>query len=298
MAGPPDMMVVYVALFALVGGGALGAALGVALNVLTGGRARAAILLFAVLGGAFCAVMTVTLPMPALTSALSSLGGAPTDEETQRVLKAYYPDDYAQTQATQRTLTATGASQAQINAALHHQMLALMQRQMPLASDENARAYLAIARDEYEFMKSNPDLCYRVTMEPSADTEAELANVLPSDLQIREQRLGLKLLEQAATAPQPPKPSQELDGKLKMWAWDAVSGLSSDERTALQSGGELRGKAACHAVGDMLEMISWSGPDEVEAYKALSAKGFDRMSDVDQTPSVQLSGVSSPAGSP
>jgi len=279
MSGPPDMMVVYVALFALAGGGALGAALGVALNVLTGGRARAAILLFPVLGGSFCALMTVVLPMPALTAALSSFGGAPSDEETQNVLRTYYPDDYAQEQATQRTLTATGASPAQIKAALHGQMVGLMQRQIPLASDENALAYLAIARDEQAFMAaSRPDLCYRVTMAPSPEAQEDLANAMPDDLRQREARLELKLLQQAATAPQPPKPSADLDGKLKMWAVDAVNGLTFEEKAALQSGGELRDKAACHAVGDMLEMISWSGSDAAEAFKALSAKGLERMS--------------------
>jgi hypothetical protein len=298
MPGPPDTMVVVAALLFLSGGGALGVALGATLNVLTGGQARGAIPACAALGGALGVVMMLAVPTPELTSFLSRFGGAPTEEETQRVLKDHYPDDYAQVQATERTLTATGASQAQINAALHHQMLTLMQRQMPLASDENALAYLAVARDEYDFMKSNPDLCYRVTMQPSADTEAELVNAMPGYMREREERLELKLLEQTATAPQAPKPSKDLDGKLKMWAWDAVSGLSSDERAALQQGGELGGKAACHAVGDMLEMISWSGSDAVEAYKALSAKGFDRMSDVEQTPSVQLSGVSSTTGSP
>jgi hypothetical protein len=278
MAGPPDMMVVVVALVSLVGGGALGATLGGGLNVLTGGRARGAILVWAVLGGAFGVVSTFGLPMGTLASFMAKLAGAPSDEETQNVLKTYYPDDYAQEQATQRTLTATGASQAQISAAVHSQMVGLMQRQIPLANDENALAYLAIARDEQAFMAtSRPDLCYRVSMAPSPDAQAELANAMPDDLKQREERLQLKLLEQTATAPQPPKPGADLDGKLKMWAWDAVSGLSFDEKTALQSGGELRDKAACHAVGDMLEMISWSGSDAVEAFKALSAKGLEKM---------------------
>jgi hypothetical protein len=154
-----------------------------------------------------------------------------------------------------------------------------MQRQMPLANNENALAYLEIARDEQAFMvKNNPDLCYRVTMAPSADAEQELATSMPDDLRQREERLGLKLLEQTATAPQPPKPSEELDGKLKIWAQDAFNGLSFEERDALRDGGELRDKAACDAVGNLIRMlVMLGGTDAVEAYKEMSAKGLQRM---------------------
>jgi hypothetical protein len=278
MSGAADIMVPALA---LLGGGAVGAALGgVAMlrSEWTGARLRGAIASCALVGAVFGLVATVGIPMPALASLLPKFGSAAAEQDTERVLKAYYPDDYAQVQSTESTLKATGASEAQVSAALHRQMLALMQRQMPLANDENALAYLEVARNEQAFMKTRPDLCYRVVMEPSPDALDELASTMPDDLKQREAHLALKLLEQTATAPQPPKPSEELDGKLKIWSWDAFNGLSFEERDALKSGGELRGKAACDAVGNLLDMLSMmGGADAVEAYKALSAKGMQRM---------------------
>jgi hypothetical protein len=47
----------------------------------------------------------------------------------------------------------------------------------------------------------------------------------------------------------------------------------------LRDGGELRDKAACDAVGNLINMlVMLGGTDAVEAYKELSAKGLQRMS--------------------
>ena len=280
MTGVAD---IAVPALALLGGGAVGAALGGAALMRSnwdGGRMRGAIASCAVVGAVFGLVATVGVPMPALASLLPKSSSSPMGEDTERVLKTYYPDDYAQAQSTERTLKATGASQAQITAAEHLQMISLMQRQMPLANNENTLAYLAIARDEQVFMaKSNPNLCYRVTMEPAVAAQDELVASMPDDMKQREADLGLRLLQQTATAPQPPKPSEDLDGKLKIWAWDAFNGLSFEERDALKDGGELRDKAACEAVGNLINMlVMLGGTDAVEAYKALSAKVPQRMS--------------------
>ena len=280
MTGVADIVVPALA---LLGGGAVGAALGGAALARTdwnGGRMRGAIAGCALVGAVFGLVATVGVPMPALASLLPKFSTSPMGDDTERVLKTYYPDDYAQAQSTQSTLKATGASQAQITAAVHRQMISLMQRQLPLASDENTLAYLAVARDEQVFMaKNNPGLCYRVTMEPSVAAQDELVASMPDDLKQREANLGLKLLQQTATAPQPPKPSADLDGKLKIWAMDAFNGLSFEERDALRDGGELRDKAACEAVGNLINMlVMMGGTDAVEAYKALSAKGLEHMS--------------------
>jgi hypothetical protein len=280
MSGVADILV---PVLALLGGGAVGAAVGgVALmrSDWSGGRLRGAIASCAVVGAVFGLVATVGLPMPALASLLPKSSSLAMGDDGERVLKTYYPDDYAQVQSTESTLKATGASQAQIAAAVHRQMIALMQRQMPLASNENTLAYLAIARDEQVFMaRTNPNLCYRVSMEPSVAAQDELVASMPDDMRRREATLGLKLLEQTATAPQPPKPSEDLDGKLKIWAWDAFNGLSFEERDALKGGGELHDKAACDAVGNMINMlVMMGGTAAVEAYKALSAKGLQQMS--------------------
>jgi hypothetical protein len=278
MSGVADILVPGLA---LLGGGALGAALGgVALmrSEWSGGRLRGAIASCALVGAVFGLVATVGLPMPALASLMPKVDASPMGEDTERVLRTYYPDDYAQAQSTESTLKATGASHAQLSAALEHQMKSLLQRQMPLANNENALAGLALSNDEWSFMQSKPDLCYRVAMEPSADAMDEWAAALPDDLKQRERRLALKLLEQTANAPQPPKPSEDLDGKLKIWAWDAFNGLSFEERDALKSGGELRDKAACDAVGNLIRMLSMTGgSDAVEAYKELSTKGMQRV---------------------
>jgi len=280
MSGAADILVPALA---LLGGGAVGAALGGAALLRTawaGDRLRGAIAGCALIGAVFGLVATVGLPMPALASLLPRFGSAPTEDDGERILQTYYPADFAQAQSTQSTLQATGASQAQITAAVHRQMISLMQRQLPLASDENTLAYLDVARDEQDFMaKNNPALCYRVTMEPSVDAQDELVASMPDELRAREKSLGLRLLQQTATAPQPPRPSADLDGKLKMWAMDAFNGLSFEERDALRDGGELRDKAACEAVGNLINMLAMmGGTDAVEAYKALSAKGLQHMS--------------------
>src|SRR5580658_11042643 len=152
MAGVADILVPALA---LLGGGAVGAALGALLRAAwNGDRLRGAIATCSIVGAMFGLAATVGVPMPALASLLSRLG-SPSQDDAARVLKAYYPDDYAEALSTESTLKATGASQAQITAALHRQMTTLMQRQTPLANNENTLALLAIARDEQLFMAKN-----------------------------------------------------------------------------------------------------------------------------------------------
>jgi hypothetical protein len=275
MAGAADYLAPALALF---GGGALGAALGGVLLFGTqwsGARLRGSIGAAAGFGAMLGLVATYGVPTPGLAFHLPRLLPPSDAEEMERVLKTYYPDDYAAAQSTMLTLKATGASDQQVRDAERKIALPLLQRQMPLASTENALAYLDIAKDEQQALSADPDLCYRVLIAPSPEAMDELPQKLPADLKAREAHLMVQLLEQTATHPQPAKMTDDLDGKLKIWIRDAYWGLSFDERDALQGGGSLQSKAGCDMVGNFLRPLDlMGGTDAAEAYKALSEKGL------------------------
>jgi hypothetical protein len=267
---------------ALIWGGVFGALLGaVALFAmgLSGAPLRSGIAASAVVGALLGQGVTFCLQTPSVASFIAGAGVASADADMERVLKTYYPDDYAQVQAEIQTLKATGASEAQTRDAVRKITAQLMQRQMPLASTENALAYLGIANDEQQFLSADPDLCYHVMVDPTPEAFDELQQKLPADLKAREAHLMVKLLEQTATTPQPAKVTDDLDGKLKLWERDAFWGLSFDERDALKGGGPLQSKAGCDLVGNFLRPLDlMGGTDAAEAYKSLSEKGLQQFS--------------------
>jgi hypothetical protein len=290
-------MDLFAPVLALIGGGAIGAAIGgavLAAQDWSGARFRAGLAIAFCLGAGLGYLVVAGPPSLDFAHFLPRLGPPSASEETERVLKTYYPDDYAAAKSTVDTLKATGASDAQTQSALRKVALSLMQRQMPLASTENALAYLDVAKDEQALLSKNPDLCYQVVMQPTPDALDQLQAALPDDLKKREASLALKLLEQTATAPQPARMTADLDSKIQIWTRDAVWGLSFDERDALQSGGALRSKAGCEVVGNYLRMLSMiGGTDAAEAYKSLSEKGLQRVNE--QTPSYGSSFPAAPA---
>lgn len=281
MAGAADYLAPALALF---GGGALGAALGGALLFVTdwsGGRLRAAIGACAGLGALVGLIVTYGVPTPSFAFQMPRLLPPSDAEQMEQVLRTYYPDDYAQAQSAMQTLKATGASDDQMKDAVRRVALPLMQRQMPLASTENALAYLDIANDEQQALSSDPDLCYRVLVAPTPESMDELEAKLPGDLKAREAHQMVKLLEQTATQPQPAKMTPDLDSKLSIWIRDAYWGLSFDERDALKGGGPLQSKAGCDLIGNFLRPLNMmGGTDAAEAYKALSEKGLERFNGV------------------
>jgi hypothetical protein len=154
--------------------------------------------------------------------------------------------------------------------------LPLLQRQLPLASTENALGFLGIANDEQQALSNDPELCYRVLMTASAESMDELEQKLPADLKAREAHLMVKLLEQTATQPQPAKMTDDLDGRIKIWIRDAYWGLSFDERDALK-GGSLQSKAGCDMVGNFLRPLTlMGGADAAETYKAITTNGLQQ----------------------
>ena len=279
MAGVADLVAPDLA---LIWGGVLGAAVGgIALFAAnwSGARLQGGIAACAVAGALLGFTVTRGLLTPAFASLAAGVGLASDDAEMERVLKTYYPDEYAQAKSTQQTLTATDASDVQVRGALWKIAMSLMQRQMPLGSTENALAYLDIAKDEQEALSADPDLCYRVLIAPTPDAFDELQQRLPPDLREREAHLTVKMLEQTATAPQPAKMTDDLKGRLDIWTRDAFWGLSFDERDALKGGGPLQAKAGCDLVGAFLRPLDlMGGPDAAEAYKALSEKGLQSLS--------------------
>jgi hypothetical protein len=273
--GAPQTLALALALF---GGAAIGAAVGGAL-FLGRGRAGATATVAACAGGGalFGLIATVGLPMPALASLLPRLEQASAGAELERVLKTYYPQAYAEAKSTAGTLKAGGASDQQITDAMRRVALPLLRDQMPLASKENALAYLGIAKDEQAFLSSTPELCYRVLVTPSAGALDELEQALPADLKAREAQAAVKLLEQTATAPQPAKMTDDLKSKLEIWTRDAFWGLSFEERDALKGGGPLQAKAGCDFVGNFLRPLDMMGGDDAaEAFKSLSSQGLQQ----------------------
>jgi len=281
MAGVLDFVAPNVA---LIWGGVLGAGVG-AIALLaanwSGARLQGGVAACAVAGALLGRGAVLCLQSPAFASLAAGAGLASDDADMQRVLKTYYPDDYAQAQSAMQTLKATGASDDQMKDAVRRVALPLMQRQMPLASTENALAYLDIANDEQQALSSDPDLCYRVLVAPTPESMDELEAKLPGDLKAREGRQMVKLLEQTATQPQPAKMTPELDSKLAIWIRDAYWGLSFEERDALKGGGPLQSKAGCDLIGNFLRpMTLMGGTDAAEAYKALSEKGLESFNGV------------------
>jgi hypothetical protein len=263
---------------ALIWGGVLGAGAGaLALYAAnwSGARLQGGIAACAVAGALLGHAAVLCLQSPAFASFAAGAGLASDDAQMERVLKTYYPDDYAAAQSEMQTLKATGASEAQVRDAVRRVALPLLQRQMPLASTENALAFLDIANDEQQTLSKDPELCYQVLMTPSAEAMDQLEQKLPDDLRAREARQLVQLLEQTATHPQPARMTDDLDGRIKIWIRDAYWGLSFDERDALKGGGSLQSKAGCDMVGNFLRPLDlMGGTDAAEAYKALSTNGL------------------------
>jgi hypothetical protein len=258
---------------ALIWGGVAGAGVGaIALFAAnwSGARLQGGIAACAVAGAVLGRVAVLALQSPAFASLAAGAGMASDEAQMQRVLKTYYPDDYAAAQAEIQTLNATGASDDQMKDAVRRIALPLLQRQMALASTENALAYLDIANDEQQDLSADPDLCYRVLMAPTPEAMDEMEKKLPADVKAREAGQMVKLLEQTATHPKPAKLTGDLDARLKIWLVDAYNGLSFEERDALKGGGPLQAKAGCELVGNFLRPLAlMGGADAAEAYKAL-----------------------------
>lgn len=286
MNGASDLMVSGLA---LAGGGALGAVFGVVLGLglkwTAGWLAAIAVSLGA--AGAVIGLMFVgdaAMPkLPSLSDLLPKFGQAAYAADAERVLKTYYPDDYAAGEQTASAMRASGATNAQIEQAMIGVALPLMQRQLPLASTDNTLAMLQLTRDEQEILAKDPQLCLRVMMQPGADTAQQMQDALPDDLKTRQEALAIKILEQTATKPQPPNPTADTDQKLKLWMWEAGSSLTFEERDALKAATEggasdAAGAAACKVMGSLLMTMAYAPPgDATEIYKALEAKGVERM---------------------
>ena len=163
------LMDLLVVVLSLAGGGAVGAALGGGLMgalAWTGARLKLAITGAAVIGASAAWLIAGGGVSASALSGLAQihLGLRSDSDEMGRVLKTYYPSDYQAAQAQMTTLRATGASPAQMQAAMAQLGAPLILRQLPLASTDNAMAYLKLTHAEQAFLESRPALCYEVMM--------------------------------------------------------------------------------------------------------------------------------------
>jgi len=228
----------------------------------------------AVVGGATFAGPS----LPDLQGILPKLVQASDAADMERVLKTYYPDDYAQAQSALSALKSGQATQEQTEDALRAIGYPLMARQISLASTDNTVAYFELTREENAALAKNPELCGRVLDDPGPDAMGDIAAALPEDLKEREARLDINVLEQTALHPQPPRPTALIDDQVSMLGRDAVWSLSFDERDALRGGGEAHGAAACKAFGTMLDTIGFNSPGVLtEIFKAVLAKGAAKL---------------------
>jgi hypothetical protein len=266
----------------LVGGAALGAPLGalVASSLrASGGEFKALVAGIALLGAVGAAFFAVSFPLPDLSSLMPKFGAARQEAELQRVLQTYYPQDWrqlapivAQEKAGQTDAAKLAALQSEVG-------VNLIGRQLPLASTDNTIAYMQVVRDEIDVLAKDPELCAQAMTDPGPDTRRRLVDALPDDLKMRETEVATRILEQTATHPQPPNPPKNQAQELQMWAMDSVNSLSFEERDALVKGGELRPKAICDASSSLIRMLTlMPGADQAEAFKTMSAKGFEQTS--------------------
>ncbi|HZZ35490.1 MAG TPA: hypothetical protein VFE03_07160, partial [Caulobacteraceae bacterium] len=82
--------------------------------------------------------------------------------------------------------------------------------------------------------------------------------------------------------PQPPKPSEDIDRKTRIWMMDAVGGLSFQERDLIKSmsstPSDAQAAAVCHVYANALDILLFASPDDAaEVYKSLTAKGMSRL---------------------
>jgi hypothetical protein len=277
---PLDLLVVGLT---MAGVGAIGAALFGAMAgalKLGGGQMAGATGIGVVLGAAIGLLVADPSALPSLGDIVPKFGAAADDADMARVLKAYYPNDWAQVQTILAANTAGQAPDAQTEQALRQIGAPLMERQLPLASTENVSAFLALTRDEQKVLMDKPDLCLRVMTAPGPETTTDMVAAMPDELKAREARLAIAVLEQTATHPQAPHPTANTDQELTIWARDAYDGLSFDERDALHGAGgaEAEGKAYCKMLGNLLYTLTFDyPPDATEVYKSLIAKGVERM---------------------
>jgi len=242
-------------------------------------RQIAAVALAAAILGAGLGYFVIARPanpsLPSLAEMVPGFGEASDAVNMERVLKTYYPDDYAQAMAALDDLKSGRATQDDTERTLRTLAFPLMLRQLPLASTDNTSAYLAITRDEQALLAKDPELCGRIMDNPDPDALHDMAAAMPEQLRQREAHLAIQVLEQTATHPQPPSPKPDTDQELTIWARDAVNGLSFEERDALRAGGSQGHAAAeCKVFGNLLFTLANDyPPDAAEVYKALIAKG-------------------------
>jgi hypothetical protein len=269
----------------LLGGGALGAAIGGALSGLArwdGARLTALVASFCLVGAGLGVVMIGGASVANVAAMLPRADRFADETRSLAVLKAHYPDDYAAATKVLADARRDGASRDQADAALRRISTPLIQRQLPLASTANALTMLRITRDEQRQLARDPQLCFRSMMQPGAVTPDTFTAIATDDVKRREGELIPVLLEQTATHPQPPRPPADLDRKLRLWTADGVGALSMQDRALLanlnSTPTDAQAKAVCDILGNVLDGLLAASPDDAaEAFKAISAKGMQRI---------------------
>jgi hypothetical protein len=122
--------------------------------------------------------------------------------ETVAALKAHYPQDYELLQRTVRNGNSS-ASAIELQNSIRPIIAAVVQRQAPKASPDNAYDMMKLAADEATALKAvDPKAC--VVMASGAQADIDLSKVITGEVRRRDFEVTSRLLTQAATNPYPP----------------------------------------------------------------------------------------------
>ena len=274
----------------LLGGGAVGASLaGILGGLLKGVGAR--LHLFIIGGMAIGAGMGFTYGGP--TSIPGYVGAAEAqamdlglpsggrEEAVLKVLRAYYPSDYARAVAVLAPRKGEHAPPVRTQAAFDRAVTPVLARETPQANTENTLDMIRLARREQKAMMSDPALCYRTMRARGRQASAFHGAAALRD---EEMRLTARLLTQTALAPEVSRLPADVDERLRRLAGAALADLQPAERAAFLS---VRGhasptraqaSAACD-LGVKLYDAMLMAPDSEAAqmYKGLASAGFQRV---------------------
>lgn len=266
----------------LLGGGAVGAALGGAFGGVVrwgGGRLHVFIIGCMAAGAGLGFTYGGPSSIPGYVDAAEAqamdlglpFGGS--EGGVLRVLRAYYPGDYARAVAAMKA-----AEPDRRRAALNGALAPVIAREIPMADTDNALALLKLAHRRQAALMTNPSRCYRAMR----GARSQLADSADSDaLQGESMRVVARFLTQTALAPQVKAAQPDVADRLRRIAAAALSDLPPTERAALRTFPHnptvAQASAACDLGVKVYEaMLLAPDSEAAEMFKGLRATGFQR----------------------
>ena len=196
-----------------------------------------------------------------------------------RVLKAYYPGDYAGAVLALKAGAAGKTTRSETRSAFDGAVAPVLAHELPKASTENTLAFLKLARREQKAMMGDPAACWRAM---HAIGPAPAAADLPQNLRDDEMRLMARLLTQTALAPQNVPLPADTSARLRRVASGAMADLPAASRQALAGiegrPNRVQAQAACDFGLRLYEaLLAAPDDDAAQMFKALAASSPRRL---------------------